>query len=120
MPLVVVRYKPDRVSDHAMEALTGALPEIVALALHVEEDPEAHLSAEHVMVDTQEIGRYVVNANCFDISIDANEYPGRLANLDERRQAIAVAVRGVLANYGDLNLTGGVWVRLIRGSYEEI
>ncbi len=35
MPLVVVRYKPDRVPDRVMLALTRALPEIVALALHV-------------------------------------------------------------------------------------
>lgn len=119
MPLVVVRYKPDRVPDHVMLALTQALPEIVALALHVEGDPEAHLSVEHIMVDTQEVGRYAVNANCLDISIDANEYPGRAVNLDERRQGIVADIRGVLADY-DLDITCGVWVRLVRGSYEEI
>ncbi|TXH00257.1 MAG: hypothetical protein E6P95_03960 [Candidatus Moraniibacteriota bacterium] len=119
MPLVVVRYKPDRVPDHVMIALTAALPEIVALALHVEEDPEAHLSVEHIMVDTQEIGRFAMNANCLDIMIEANEYPGRVANLDVRRMGIVADVRGVLADY-DLNIACGVWVRLIRGSYEEI
>lgn len=119
MPLVVARYKPDRVPDYVMVALTAALPEIVVLALHVEEDSEAHLSVEHIMVDTQEIGRFAVNANCLDITIEANEYPGRAANLDERRMGIVAAIRGVLADY-DLNITCGVWVRLFRGSYEEL
>lgn len=119
MPLVVVRYKSDRVSAPVMVRLTGALTDIVAVALHVEEDPEAHLAVDDIFVDTQEIGRFAVNANCIDISIDANEYPGRAVNLDERRQAIVAAVRVVLADY-DLNITVGVWVRLVRGSYEEL
>ena len=120
MPLVVVRYKPDRVPDHVMEALTRALPEIVTLALHVEADPEAHLTVDEIFVDTQEIGRFAVNANCLDIMIDANDRPGRAADFDARRQGIAADVRGVLFDYSDLNITCGVYVRLVRGSYEEV
>lgn len=119
MPLVVVRYKSDRVPDHVMLALTGALPGIVATALHVADNPEAHLRVDDIFVDTLEVGRFAVNANCLDISIDANEYPGRAVNLDERRGVIVGDIRRVLADY-DQNITCGVWVRLVRGSYEEI
>lgn len=119
MPLVVVRYKPDLVPDHVLEVLTRALPEIVASALHVDDNPEAHLSADYVMVDTQVIGRFSVNSNTLDILIDANEYPGRVFTIDNRRHAIAEGIRTVLAGY-DLDITCGVWVRLVRGSYEAV
>ncbi len=118
MPLVVVRYKPDLVPDPVLEAITQALPEIVASALHVDDEPEAHLIPKHIMVDTQAVGRFSVNANCIDIFIDANEYDGRLFTIDNRRHAIVEGIRSALAVY--TFVTCGVWVRLVRGSYEEL
>lgn len=118
MPLVVIRYQAS-LPEPFIRALATKLPEIVASALHVEDDPEAHLSAHHVMVDAQLLCSFAVNANACDISIDANEYPGRLFTIDDRRHVIAEGIRTVLADY-DLDITCGVWVRLVRGSYEEV
>ncbi len=118
MPFVLVRYKPSLVSDQVLEVLTQALPAIVASALHLADESQAHLSPEDVIVEAQVVGRFSVNANGLDIFIDANESDGRLRTIDDRRHTIVKGICRVLA--GSPCGVCGVWVRLIHGSYETL
>ena len=116
MPLVVVKHKAGRILPGMLEKLGQAMPEIVASALDVKENPEAHLTAEDVEVWIRESGPYDINVKDLEIVIWANTYPERLANLSDRKEAI---LQGLLKFLGDFdrNLSGFVWVLLQPGAF---
>jgi hypothetical protein len=118
MPLVTLAYKPDRVLEQMANRLMHALPEIVAQALHVPSNEDAHLTEDEVEVRPIEL-RKSLNAMDIGIIIHANDYPERRQNLDERRNVVVEAVRRFLADY-DRNLSVSVWVQLLVSSYGEI
>lgn len=119
MPLRLLTHKAGRVNSDMLGKLAQTLPSIVASALHVEENPDAHLSADHIAVRVQESGPFDVNVVDLSIIVWAHDYPERLANRDERRQKIVDEVHEFLADY-DRNLSGSVWLLLQPGSYGEI
>lgn len=116
MILVGVQYKPNQVPSHIFQALTQALPEIVASVLHDEDDL---VSVDQISVNSEVAGRFPGNLTDLDISIQATAYPGRLANLDDRRHTIVERIRTLLASYTQ-NITCGVSVALARTSYEKL
>lgn len=128
MPLVVVQYKSGRLKEDILQKLAEGLPKIVAKALHVEENPAAHLTPNDVEVWVRKSGKLDVNTKDLEIIIWAKSYPERLQNLEERKDAIVRSIRA--AFWGrqiidrDLDLSsfsgGYVWVLLQPAAYGKL
>lgn len=112
MPLVVVRFNPYVVVPTGMAGLVGGLPGIVAEAFS---GKEVRLTTHDVEVEVQPFGPMDVFARNVRIIVYGGLFPERLANLDERRAAIAKGVRSYLPS----GVTGSVWVFLSPASDEE-
>lgn len=119
MPLVVINYKAGRLPEDLIRSLALEIPDIVASALSVEENPEARLGPEDIEVRVQESGKMDVNAKDLEIVIWANSYPERLLNFAERKDMILVDIRAFLADY-DSNPSGFVWVLIQPGAFGEL
>lgn len=119
MPLALLQYKSGRGLEDLAKALSTALPSIVAPALDVKENKRARVQPEHVEVWVANSHPHDRNIRDLAIIVWANEYPERLANLDERRQQIQQAVRIFLHENSAYSLSGSVWVLLQPGSYGE-
>ena len=119
MPLVVVNHKRDRVLQSMAYKLAQVMPEIVACALDVRENEEAHLMAGDIEVWVRESSLYDVNVKDLEIVIWANHYPERQANLADRKEVILNGVREFLRDY-DYNIYGFVWVLLQPAAFGEI
>lgn len=119
MPLVVMNCKKGRLLGDMIGNLANELPAIVARALHVEKNLKGHLTSEDIEVEVRESGPYDVNIKDLEITIWANDYPERLANLDKRREEILSGIREFLRDY-DRNLSGFVWVLLQPASFGEL
>lgn len=117
MPLVLVSYgKKLEDSQDLIKHLTLAMPEIVARALDVYNDPTARLTAKDVCVSPMFRNTEDVNGKDLEIIVMANDYPERRKNLDDRRGAITRDIKRIV---GETKITGSVWVRLCPGSYED-
>lgn len=119
MPLVVVNYQKNEIDPVIVRNVANGLPKIVARALDVVGNEQARLSAGDIEVWVQEAGSQDVNGKGLEIVIWANEYPERLANLNDRKEEILRGVRDLLPHYPG-NLTGFVWVLLQPGAFGEI
>ena len=119
MPLVVMHCKQDRLLPDMIQKLAQELPVIVSRALHVEENPAGHLGPRHIEVRVTESSSYDVNISDVAITVWANLYPERLANLDERREKILAGMRDVLRDY-DRDIEGDAWVLLQAGSFGKL
>lgn len=119
MPLVRIRFNPSIGLDWVIRQLASELQGVVATALHVQENPAAHLSRGDVEIWANPGSPLDRTPYDIEIIVEANLVPERLANLDERRAEILEGVRKVLRDF-DLNVTGYVWVRLAPGSFGEI
>jgi hypothetical protein len=104
-------------SEQKLTDFVSLLPEIVARALHVKENPDAHLTANDIEVWVQESGRLDVNAKDIQIIIWANEHPERLADLEQRKDFIVQYVRD---SFYSKILTGYVWVLLQPAAFGEL
>ena len=133
MPLVVVRWNP--VALGLMEdtfwvggynkkicGFTNSLPGIVARHLHVEEMKEARLSPADVEAHANRTQLGDVSKYAVDITILANTYEPRLANLDVRREGIVDDVQLALIHWFPKAgpLKASVWVLLCPGSFGEL
>jgi len=119
MPLVLLHRKAGRVNDDMFAKLSAALPEMIANALHVPENPKAHLPAEWVEVRASIGSEFDVNTKDVGIFILANDYPERRENHVYRNNQIIESVRGFMRDY-DRNITIYVWSWLGDGSYGEV
>ena len=124
MPFVTLYYKPSFVKKEEMRAIAERLPEIVARALNVPENPAARLNANDIEVQPEEIDEEcTVNRRPLEIIILANDYPERKKNLDKRQEEITKAVREIKNEAWSLDfrrVRGFVWVLLIPGSFGEL
>lgn len=119
MPLVVLQHKAGRILESMLAKLALTLPGIVAGALHVPENEEAHLTPDDIEVWVQESGKLDVNTKDLEIIIWANLYTERVRNLEQRKDAIVLAIRKFLVDY-DRNYSGFVWVLLQPAAFGEL
>ena len=122
MTLVVVNRNPGVFDDHQLRVLVDDLPVTVADYLSCD-DPGGKLTPQDIEVWVQDFGPFDVNTKDVEIIIWANLYPGREANLDDRRQCIIEDVVRAL-NAGRRIPTrsspsGFVWILLQPSSFGE-
>ncbi len=118
MPLVILRYKPDRIPGDMLHKLALALPAMVAEALNAPEDQVARLMPGEVEVWVEESHRFDVNGKDIQIVVWAHDYPARRPNLEVRKNAILGGVGAFLSDY-DRNVSWFVWVLLQQSAYGE-
>ncbi len=116
MPLVMVH---DASNSEVLLDVTRALPALVAQALHVEEDPAAHLTANDVEVWVRGHHPHDKCTQGIEIVVWANLFPERNANLEERTEMIAKGVRAILAQVSP-GVKGFVWVLLQPGAFSPL
>jgi len=117
MPLIKVTYDEDIDSDRFMDRLRVVLPNIVARALTCDH-PDGQLTPGDIELELApfKFGELkMITDYRLHIVIDANDYPQRRANLDERRDQI---IRELRETFDDLP-KGFVWVRLFPASFGE-
>jgi hypothetical protein len=112
MPLVIVTRGSD-ITDEMIKPLLDQLRQIVAEELTVP-GTDGELNANEIEVRVQETGSLDQNVPHVATTIWANEYPKRLANLDERRRRIAERIRDLIPD-----IDGNLWILLQPGSFEE-
>lgn len=112
MPLAVVTRNPG-VTDEGIKPLLDHLRQIVAEELTVP-GTDGELNADEIEVRVQETGHLDQNIPHVAITIWANQYPERLANLDERRRHIAQRIKELIPH-----MDGNLWILLQPGSFEE-
>lgn len=116
MPLVVLCKNPEVINEEIAKKIAQQLPMIVAEALDVPENPDGRLTKDDIEVWVQDASKLDVNSKDLSIIIWANNYPERMANLDERRAKVAKSVRQMKPT----NATGFIWILLQPGSFEEL
>lgn len=114
MPLVLVRYNPDRVPEKEVKNIVEHLPAIIAFGLSASEI-EAHLQPSDVEVWVRQAERLDVNKKDFVVVILAGLYPDRERNLQARGREIAGAIRSFFSE----KWTGFVWILLQPQAFEE-
>lgn len=100
-----------------LDRLSDEIQKIVSKALHVEENERAHLVPDDVEVEFREAG---IRSKCkqINIIIQANAYPEREVNINQRAQQIADEVRKVW-NRDSRNLIHGmVYIPTMKGFAE--
>jgi hypothetical protein len=118
MPLIKMLYRPP-VGDVSIEVLTRELPRIVAEALDCQ-NPDGRLVSADMEIEVGRMSEGMRSQFDLHIVVEANEYPERLANLDERRGQIVAAIRGLYGGVEYLLPQGFVWVRLCPGSFAQL
>lgn len=99
MPMVLLNRDAEVLPDNVTFNMGLALTRAVAEALHVEEDPDAHLTEDDIEVIVRDVRHDLDVGNVtLAITVFANDYPARKANLDERREKIEEAVRAFIAS----------------------
>lgn len=122
MPFVTLRHNHE-LKFNCIDSLAGALPEMVARALHVEgSDSEKHLKASDVEVAVSNIGALDVTTALIEILVIANDFPERKENLNERRDVLLNEIREFLSRYDPTpfdSFKGFVWILLAPGAFGE-
>jgi hypothetical protein len=119
MPLVTVRHITlEPCNDReGLISIINALPQIVAENLTCE-DEGGSLTASDVEVEEKEYGPHDINGDFdFSVTIDANLFPSREANLDERARRIEEQLRAILPV--DLPMKYYIWLRLFPAFFVE-
>jgi hypothetical protein len=115
VPKVEVFYSPLALHG-SLKQLSFALPRLVAQALHAEENKDAHLTETDIVVSFHEFGPLDTHRYDVEITILANDYPERSANLQtERMPALKTEVRKTLSDW----LSFDVYILLGKGGFEE-
>jgi len=108
MPVILLKYRPDIVSDETMFKLVAELPIIVSGALDVPDDPGKRLRPEDIQVWALPPNKFDINVKGLQLMIPLHYYPERVVNLEARKDAIVSGVRQVLGNAApDI---GWVWI----------
>lgn len=101
-----------------LHEVMDAMPQIVADALTAPADPDGELGPEDVNVweaELPEFDYHDIDHHDLVITVLANNFPSRMANLDERRQQIIDKVRPLLQK----GVTFFVWVLCMPSSWGE-
>jgi hypothetical protein len=135
MPLVLVRYNPGRIKPEDMGKITSELPGIIAPALHVESNPDAHLTLFDIEVWANETtAQDVMGPYDIALFVFANYYPERVAVvgvtgpesnekevrfIDQAQHQIGEDLVVQLQRYGLTGLRFYVWPFLGEASFGE-
>ena len=113
MPLVFLWYKADRDLRELAEKLAQALPGIIGPELTVvgRDRHEGWVAPQDVIVRFEAGSVRDVNAKDIEILIKAHDYPERVVNQEERKDAIIQGIRRVLGDF-DRDISGYVWLEL--------
>ena len=113
MPVVLLRYKANRLNMKTMQMLTAALPKIFADALDVPENPGARLTPADIQIWPMKSDELDVNVKDLQMMMPLHAFPERIANLEERKDKIMHQVRELLADqvaFGGGPIEGWVWL----------
>lgn len=112
MPLVRAHFQKATIEPvNFGQMLFWALREIVPAAFNSEQGPLTPGSIEYVIIDTPSYG---LNVDCF-IEIEAYHYEDRDANLDDRAEAVGLALKELLPEFPAC--TFAVWPKLVRAGW---
>lgn len=115
MPQVQMKCQGLKMPSGLRETLPLHLTHVVAQALHVEEVPSAHLVSRDVEVAVTDTGLYDKNVVPLSVTVWAHDFPERSANIQERTQEIADAIKLYLEVESFEGITGCVWIPLSKG-----
>jgi hypothetical protein len=101
----------------SLSVLKEELPKIIADALTCG-NPDGILRPHEIELEIEMMPAITQSKYQLQITIDANDYPERRVNLDDRRIAITRCVRDLFDGCGFLPI-GFVWVRLFPASFGE-
>ena|SRR6185312_9011992 len=121
MPLVKVKYR-NSAHERVADLLGRQLRRIVAAALTCE-NPEGHLTAKDIDVEPLEMSPGLQTDYGFIIEVEANEYPERRKNLDERWEDIAVDLRQFFDHPGfglETRPKAALWVKLFPAKWGDV
>ena len=123
MPIVTLRYKPNRELEHLVERLAKELPNIVAsnLTLSERERHDGQVAPEDIIVNVNEGGKFDVNAPDLQMMIDAHDFPERKENLEVREEAIRDGIRQFLIDHNSYQPgIGFVWTLLTTTAFRQL
>lgn len=118
MPIVLVRYKREYITDSLLVDLANFLPGAVSNALDVPNNEGARLRPSDIEVSLIQHGEFDVNVKPLEIIIFAHQFPERQQNIDERVKIISDMVKEFLAIRRP-NIRGFVWVLLQPTGFSE-
>lgn len=108
MPVVTIRYDEEFVADELLGTLPGITQVLVAAGLHVDpRDGEGQLMPDDVEVFMLPTGPYDLPSCDITVAVEAMRYPARLANLQQRTEAIQRALDDLYPQ-----VTVSVWITL--------
>lgn len=116
MPLAVLKGRDHLVGDEDLRAVAGDLRVAIAAALDCT-DEGGGLKADHVEVEFRPDHPFDTDAYDLRLTVIANEFPSRRADLDERREKIQEAFKASLTKAGFCGLYACVWVMLVPASF---
>ena len=123
MPMVKVHYQPNKVGSPTAKALGDCMAGIVARALTCN-DPEGELTDSDVEVDVAEMSPKMQTRYDLHIEVEANDYPDRRKDLDQRAQRVAEQVRIFFNQRAPWQPSylpkGWVWVKLVPAAWVEL
>ena len=112
MPVVILSYNTDRVDEELLRRLCRDLMGIVSRALDIPENDKARLTRDDIEIRARMVQDFDHNAKDLEIMVFAHQYPERLANLEERKEQIVLALRHIIREeYSNKELIG--WVQII-------
>jgi hypothetical protein len=111
VPLAHIR-RTINISDAMMEEILPRLASIIADALNIPDTPGA-LVPDDIEFEVVDSGKFDTKKHDFSMTIFANEYPERAANLDERREKIQADLASLIPQ----TLSYYVWPLLSKGSF---
>lgn len=105
MPLVIVNRDATLVSDSVINDVAEMIRYTVASHLNVFERHEAHLSTDDIQLIVRDV-RKGLDVGCvpFSVTVFANDYPERRANLEERSKKIAEQISRTLKHASGDNI----------------
>lgn len=118
MPQVIFRYRKDLAKDMPFRKISNEIAKIVAEELSCE-DAGGDLTDKDVEVEFRPFGPHDrTNGFAVSIVIDANDFPARKKNFEERVQNIARKLGRI--NDWWRHAKAYLWVRLLPASFQEI
>ena len=119
---VKVLYRPP-VDGATARQLADILPGIIAKALTCDKPDGATLTPEEVEVESKEMSFDLRTEYDLQIIVEANEYPARRKNLEQRCHRVLIEIRRFFVNSGKWKprtLKGFVWIKLFPAHWDEI
>ena len=113
MPVILLKWKPERIPELVMRKLISQLPAIVSSALDVPEDESKRLTPGDIQIWSMPADRFDVNTQDLQMMIPVHGYQERVVNLEERKNTITKQIGDVLAGcdlLSPVKISGWVWI----------